>query len=63
MDSVCVCGREREPSHSSLPHPHVGPADTHMALDGEDLGSKLLDAHVEVSDLTAATLEAVPKLS
>lgn len=40
----------------------VGPRDTHMALDGEDLRSELLDANVEVSDLSAAALEAVPKL-
>lgn len=40
----------------------VGPPDTHVALDGEDLRSELLDAHIEVSDLTAAALEAVPKL-
>lgn len=35
---------------------------THVALDGEDLGSELLDAHIEVSNLAAAALEAVPKL-
>lgn len=40
----------------------VGPPDTHVALDGEDLRSELLDANVEVSNLTAAALEAVPKL-
>lgn len=40
----------------------VGPPDTHMALDGEDLRSELLDANIEVSDLSAAALEAVPKL-
>lgn len=40
----------------------VGPPDTHVTLDGEDLRSELLDANVEVSDLTAAALEAVLKL-
>lgn len=36
---------------------------SHVALDGEDLRAKLLDAHVEVRDLGAAALEAVPELS
>lgn len=35
---------------------------SHMALDGEDLRPKFLDAHVEVCDLTAAALEAAPEL-
>jgi hypothetical protein len=33
-----------------------------MTLDGEALGPKLLDAHVEISDLAAAALEAAPEL-
>lgn len=46
-----------------LPAPtRMGPADTHVALDREDLGPELLDAHVEISDLAAAALEAAPKL-
>lgn len=48
---------------SSLLLPTVGLLQTHVALDGEDLGSELLDAHIEVSNLAAAALEAVPKLS
>lgn len=33
-----------------------------MALDRDDLRPQLLDAHVEVCNLTAAALEAVPEL-
>lgn len=35
---------------------------SHMALDGDNLRPQLLDAHVEVCNLTAAALEAVPEL-
>lgn len=35
----------------------MGPAETHVALDGDDLGPKFLDAHVEVSNLAAVALE------
>lgn len=35
---------------------------SHMALDGDNLRPQLLDVHVEVCNLAAAALEAVPEL-
>lgn len=59
MCSACESMRVGVPA----PPPPGGSSRTHVALDGEDLGSQLLDAHVQVRDLAAAAVEAVPKLS
>lgn len=60
--SIGECGTVRVLALLPAPPPG-GSSRTHVALDGEDLGSELLNAYVEVSDLAAAILEAFPKLS